>query len=369
MPDRPSRTRSPAFTTTALLIASVLTAVGGAQDIVWRDLSKLPVEGRGWSDVASPFDRLPARAEKLVRKPVWGLSRESAGIAVRFATNAPQIHVRWTLRGKELDMPHMPASGVSGMDLYLQTKTGLRWVTNARPGKQKAQVRLVDDLERTPRTWMLYFPLYNGVTSAEIGIPDGCNLSPAPSRISGHTQPVVFYGTSITQGACASRPGMAHVAILGRRLDRPVINLGFSGNGKLEMPLADLMSELDAAVYVLDCLPNLRPREVTARAAPFVRKLRAARPNTPIVLVEDRTYQDAHVNGRRLQRNHGNRAALKAAYEALCKAGVKGLHYVEGKGLLGDDGEATVDGSHPTDLGFMRQADVLEKALRTALKR
>src|SRR5205823_11246646 len=97
-------------------------------------------------------------------------------------------------------------------------------------------------------------------------------------RPASRRKPVVFYGTSITQGGCASRPGMVHTAILGRRLDRPVINLGFSGNGKMEPELAALLAELDPAVYVLDCLPNLNAQEIRERVGPFVRTLRQARP-------------------------------------------------------------------------------------------
>ena len=105
----------------------------------------------------------------------------------------------------------------------------------------------------------------------------------------GNRKPLVFYGTSITQGGCASRPGMVHTAILGRWLDRPVINLGFSGNGTMDPEMADLMAELDPALYILDCLPNINAAQVAKRVVPFVRTLRKARPETPILLVEDLT--------------------------------------------------------------------------------
>ncbi|MFB0986296.1 MAG: SGNH/GDSL hydrolase family protein, partial [Phycisphaerales bacterium] len=199
--------------------------------------------------------------------------------------------------------------------------------------------------------------------SIEIGTAEGASIEPAKPR----DQPIVFYGTSITHGACASRPGMAHVAILGRRLDVPVVNLGFSGSGTFDIEIADLMSEIDAAVYVLDCLPNLRGEQVAARAAPFVRRLRSLRPDVPIVLVEDRTYADAMFNAGKAARNHENRAALKAARDELTAEGIDRLFYIEGDRLLGDDGDATVDSSHPTDLGFMRHADVFEPVLRSAL--
>src|SRR6185503_14185573 len=109
-------------------------------------------------------------------------------------------------------------------------------------------------------------------------------------------KPIVFYGTSITQGGCASRTGMVHTAIIGRRFERPVINLGFSGSGKMDPSVVELLAELDPAVYVIDCLPNLNATGVTERTAPLVRMLRKARPATPILLVEDRSYANAPVN-------------------------------------------------------------------------
>ncbi|MDB4775875.1 SGNH/GDSL hydrolase family protein [bacterium] len=212
------------------------------------------------------------------------------------------------------------------------------------------------------REWMLYLPLYNGVESIEIGTAEGAFVGPAEMR----SRPIVFYGTSITHGACASRPGMTHAAILGRRLDVPIVNLGFSGSGTLDMEIADLMSEIDASVYVIDCLPNLGGSQVAERAVPFVRRLRSLRPGVPIILVEDRTYADAMFNASKANRNRESRAALKAAHDTLVAEGFDRIFYIEGAGLLGDDGEATVDSSHPTDLGFMRHADAFEPVLRSA---
>ncbi|MCH2160357.1 MAG: SGNH/GDSL hydrolase family protein [Phycisphaerales bacterium] len=337
--------------------------------ITWADAGDLLVEGRGFSDCARPYDRLPARAEGLVRNPVWNLSRDSAGIVVRFQTDAPEIHARWTLTDPKLAMPHMPATGVSGVDLYARMPDGSwRWVANGRPGGLENEARLMRGVEPALREFMLYLPLYNGIESVAIGVPGGRVLQPGPKRVESNRKPVVFYGTSITHGGCASRPGMAHVAILGRRLDRPVVNLGFSGNGTMDIEIADLMAEIDAAVYVIDCLPNLNGEAVQARAVPFVKRLRELRPNVPIVLVEDRTYDGSEFSPGRANRNRENRAALSAARDSLLAEGFENLHYIEGGTLLGADGEATVDGSHPTDLGFLRQADAMQPVLQEALR-
>jgi lysophospholipase L1-like esterase len=161
---------------------------------------------------------------------------------------------------------------------------------------------------------------------------------------------------------------MAHVAILGRRLDRPVVNLGFSGNGRMDSAVGDLLVEIDAAVFVIDCLPNMNAEQVRERCVPLVKRLRAAHPNTAIVLVEDRRQAGAWVQPA-LDRSHtDNHAALRECRTALQTAGITGLFYLEGDALLGDDAEATTDGSHPSDLGMVRQADRFEPVLRKALR-
>ena len=335
---------------------------------LWYDVQLVGVEGRGWDDTRSYFDRLPAKAEQLVRPEVWNLSRHSAGMAVRFVTDATTLHARWTLTSDNLAMPHMPATGVSGLDIYVRDEAGVwRWLANGRPTAKTSVATLYTKIPPDTREFLLYLPLYNGVSAVELGLPDGAALRKPDPNPGGQEKPIVFYGTSITQGGCASRPGMVHTAILGRRLNRPVINLGFSGNGRMELELAQLMAELDAAVYVIDCLPNTGATEVAERTEPLVNALRAAWSETPIVLVEDRTYSDAFLNPTKRARNDSSRAALRAAFERLTAAGTGRLYYLAGEGLLGEDNEGTVDSSHPTDLGFLRQADAFEPVLRQAL--
>ncbi len=339
-------------------------------ELSWYAGSLLTLEGQGWSDgFAAPYDRLPAHAEERVRPQVWMLSRQSAGLLVRFESDAREVHARWTLTSSKLEMEHMPRSGVSGVDLYARSEEGAwRWLGRGRVDGLSNEARLAYDLPEGRREYMLYLPLYNGVSALSVGVPAASTLWPGASREEALSSPVVFYGTSITQGACASRPGTCHPALLGRRLGREVVNLGFSGNGRMELELAHLLAEVDAACYVIDCLPNLRDGMTRERTPQFVRALRAARPETPILLVEDRTYADAHLIGARAEVNATNRAGLRAAYEELLAEGVGGLHYVTGDELLDLGGDDTVDGSHPNDLGFMRHADALEAPLRLALE-
>ncbi|MBN1852332.1 MAG: SGNH/GDSL hydrolase family protein [Pirellulales bacterium] len=337
--------------------------------ICWYDVRHLGIEGRGWPETKSYFDRLPAKAETMVRKPVWNLSQQSAGLSVRFVTDATSIHARWTLTSKNLAMPHMPATGVSGVDLYVRMPDqSWRWLAIGKPTEFPTnQAHLVDALPQESREYQLYLPLYNGVLQVEIGIPDGAGLYKGPVWDPDREKPILFYGTSITQGGCASRPGMTHPAILGRWLDRPVINLGFSGNGKMEPEMATLLAELDPVVYVLDCLPNMNSEDVSQRVAPFVQTLRAAHPQTPILLVEDRSYANAFLVSSQQRRNEESREALQKVYRQLQDEGVENLLYLPGDRLLGADGEDTVDSSHPTDLGFVRQAAAFQEVLEPIL--
>ena len=333
--------------------------------LAWYDVRQWGVEGRGWPETERYFDRLPAKAKGKVRDAVWGLSRHSAGMAVRFETDATEIWARYELLSPSLAMPHMPATGVSGLDLYAQDAKGRwRWLEVVRPSAVKMKVKLASGIEPGRRAYLIYLPLYNGVQSFEIGVAAKAAFRPVAPRTAGA---LVFYGTSITHGGCACRPGMAYPAILGRRLDRPTINLGFSGNGRMEAEVGALLAELDPAGYVIDCLPNMDAPAVAARTEPLVRQLRKARAKTPIVLVEDRTFTNAPLLPGKRQHHAASRAALRAAYDRLNAAGVPALFYVEGEHLLGDDGEAAVDGSHPTDLGMLRMADALEPALRRVL--
>lgn len=266
-------------------------------------------------------------------------------------------------------MPHMPATGVSGIDLYVRDDEGeWCWLACGRPTAQTNTVDLVSGIPAGTREYMMYLPLYNGVSSVEIGLPNSSKLAHPPERPEDHAKPIVFYGTSITHGACASRPGMPHPSILGRKLERPIINLGFSGNGRMETEVAELIAEIDAAVFILDCLPNINADVVLERTKPCIEILRAAHPNTPILLVEDRSYSDAFLRTSKRERNETSRAALRKVFEQLISEGDKNLYYLHGDHLLGDDNEGTVDSSHPTDLGFMRQADAFEEVLRPILE-
>lgn len=213
---------------------------------------------------------------------------------------------------------------------------------------------------------MLYLPLYTGISSLELGFSAESEVISAKENAG---KPLVFYGTSILHGCSASRAGMPFASMLGRYFDMPVVNLGFSGNGLMENYFADILSEIEASVYIIDCLPNMSrfsKEEITSRVLILVRNLRKKRPETPIVLVEDRTYTHPNLTGKPIL-NH-RRLGQQAAYDIL-KNELTDLYYVEGDILLGDDNEAAVDGSHPSDLGMYRYYMALKPVIEKVLER
>ena len=341
----------------------------------WHDVIQWGVEGRAWEEQprARYFDRLPAAAEVETRAlldfyghfSVWDMSRCSAGMVVRFRTDGTAIHVHYRLKNADLALPHMPATGVSGVDLYARDAEGhWRYIMGSKPTSQDVNMEVIAGLLSGDREFALYLPLYNGVEFLKIGVPAGSNfygLAPRP-------KPVVFYGTSITQGGVASRPGICHTAILGRRLDRPVLNLGFSGTGRMDPVIGRFLTQVESAVLVIECCGNMQPEQIRERCVPLVKQLRAAQPDTPIVLVEDRGFPNAWIVPAKADDNRANHMALHEAYETLRDDRVPALAYIQGHALYGTDSEGSTDNSHANDLGFMRMADVMEPTLREALE-
>ncbi len=351
---------------TAPATPTAVASTAPTEPIDWYDVREWGLEGRAFADTESYFDRLPARAKSVVRKEVWDLSHHTAGMSVRFTADAKNIYIRYTLTKTELAMAHMPASGVSGVDLYVKDKDTWRWLGGARP-RQAEFIGKLSELGRPDgkQEYVANLPLYNGVKSMEIGVSKGGSFAGIAPR---KAKPILFYGTSVTQGGCASRPGMAFVSILGRRLNKPMLNFGFSGNGRMEVEVAQFLAEIDAAIFVLDCGANTPAKQLEERTPGVVKLLREKHRETPILLVQERPLEQRAVVPAVEKAHQEKMAALRNAYKVLEKEGVKNVRLLERDDFLGSDGEGTVDGSHPTDLGMLRYADALEDELRQLIK-
>lgn len=338
--------------------------------VIYHGRQHFLIEGTAISDSLkeSPYDRLPISYKEKVREPVWDLSKASAGITVRFHSNSTSINLKWTVLN-DLDMSHMAATGIKGIDLYTKYNNKWRYVTTAGalvglktyqnksiPADSINEYELIKNMTPEFREYKLFLPLYDGVTKLEVGIDSAASIEKAtPSS----EKPIVFYGTSITQGGCASRPGMAHTNIISRKLDVDCINYGFSGNGRMETPIVELISEIDARFYVIECLQNMDSEQVKERVKPLVDIIRTNHPHTPIVLVENMMYTMAFLNQTLETRLIEENTALKNEYEEIIKSGTQNIFYIKDNKEFLVDNEGTVDGVHLTDLGFKRYADYL----------
>ena len=350
----------------ALFVAAGLLA---AQDpsLRWMPVTsaKIEIAGLPWfQENHGEFWRLPVRSQDSFPKEVWNLAHDPTGGRIRFRTDSSSIAIR-------LEWPHPPGMrnmhffGQSGVDLYVRNTY---WGT-AVPDKDAAAGKVYEHVyfkgqPRVMRDITIYLSLYSPVKVLEIGLDkDAAVESAAPYAV---PAPVVFYGTSITQGGCASRAGMSYQAILGRRLNLNHVNLGFSGNGKGEAAVARAVAEIDASVFVLDFAQNNGSVESLAEVYdPFIGILRERHPDTPIVAITP-IYAASETTGNR--RNEQMRSLIRSVVSKRIAAGDAHLQLVEGTDLLGPSRvDGLVDGTHPNDLGFEWMADGLAERLRKIL--
>lgn len=318
------------------------------------------------------YQRLPDRVESEVRGAVWNLSKNSAGESLQFYTNSKRIIVRYTL-AEGHSFPHMPATGKSGLDLYAYDEHGReKWCA--------ARYNFADTVTFSFETliydkiahgkgyeYHLYLPPYNTVKWMEIGVDSTAFFRfTAPSVES----PIIVYGTSIAQGACASRPAMIWSTIVSREMRTPLINLGFSGNGLLEKGILDVIKMTPAKIVVLDCMPNLfdRPeKQITDLVLNAVREIRSSQADVPILIVDHLGYPHGKmIDGYQSGVDNSIRAQ-RAAYDTLLQSGVGNIYYLS-YDEIGMPQDATVEAIHPSDYGMRVYADAYVKKLREILR-
>jgi hypothetical protein len=312
------------------------------------------------SEIGRSYARLPVRAKDRVRSPVWELSRYSSGLCIHFQSNASHIKIRYGVTGPH-GMPHMPPTGVSGIDMYRIEEHKWDYCSGTYTFSDTILYDYDDLLTAgLPSEYCVFLPLYNEVAWMEIGVEKGDEFYFRPKL---DKKPIVVYGTSIAQGACASRPGMAWGNIIQRYVDCPVINLGFSGNGKLEKEVLEFINEIDACLYILDCVSNLTKdtliREHTVQA---VRQIRNCHKNTPVWIMEHAGYSNSKTNlSRQLECRSAN-MGTQQAYNDLLVEGVKNIDYISKEDFDFPD-DAWVDYVHPSDIGMRQKALVVKSKL------
>jgi len=338
-----------------------------SNDVKWIDGKYLPIEGRAFDDTEHYYDRLPANVTTNVNGGVRAMKHHTSGMLFRFESDSPFVTFQWRPYSDTLSEPNMAAPAVSGVDVYVWEGARWRYRATGMIWNSKTKVGGVTVNGHKGARYIMNLPLYNGIRWCRLGISPKATVKPFP-HTSGVEKPVVFYGTSITQGGCASRPGLGFVNWVGRRLDVPVVGLGFAGCGKMEYEMSEHLARIDASCYVIDCVWNVKGAEMKARLEPFVRNLRAKRPDVPIVFAEGGSFEfvprkddDPHA------RIETQEIHQRAVYEKLVAEGWKKLFFLSKNGMYDDSFEGSMDRVHPNDLGMKTMTDAFAKAVREAL--
>lgn len=337
------------------------------------DATSLRIINKGFDDSERIFSRLPANLQDSLRAGLWDRQQCSAGMGIRFATDSKSVGIRYDLLWNT-HMIHMADTGLKGTDLYIfEGDSVWRHVNTNRPNIKKGtekncEATYVENLAPGMKEFMVYLPLYDGVTSMDIVVDSGAVITPGNPSIIDKNKKIVAYGTSILQGGCASRTGMASTNIISRDLNCEVVNLGFSGEGKMDFAMARALAKIpDVDCYVLDPVPNCTEMMCDTLTYDFVNILRTLRPEVPIVMVEGPIYPYARYDsyfGNYLPKKN---AAYRRNYERLKADNPENLYYVTSENLDGVEDDGTVDGIHLTDLGFKYYAAKLTPVLRDIL--
>lgn len=360
-----------------LIVSFLLSAaavIAASADIKWHGVDSLPLFGKCIDDTSTSmrFQRLPDSLEhKVKRADLFMLGKHSAGMAIRFSSDAPAIYARWkSVFGRSMN--HMTPTGTRGLDLYvMQPDSTWTFVQSARPdmNNKTTETLIIGNMDPVMREYMLYLSLYDGTDSLSIGVDSSSQLLKPMSGLPCKENPILYYGTSITQGGCANRPGMAHTNILQRRLNREVVNLGFSGNGQLDIEIADIIAAVhDPALVILDFVPNVTYEQVDTLLIPFVETIKAAHPNVPVLIIEDPDHPTKRFDRNVEQKCASRRVLLKEKFDELASR-FSEMYYLPAEGLLGFDNEHTVDGLHFTDIGFIRYATSLQPTITKILNK
>ena len=340
-----------------------------ADDVVWFDVRETPFDlvGFEWIKQDSVFRRLPLNPDWKIPVAVDQLANQTAGGQVRFQTNSKSIFLKVALAERS-GMYHMPATGQSGFDLYIKEKGKHRYLKTTRFPHDTLQYQQKFKVGETNKmqNLTLNFPLYNGVKSVFIGVEKNSMLKKAESFTG--SGKIVIYGTSITQGGCVSRPGMAYSNILSRKLDTEFVNLGFSGNGKGEPELAKIINQIsDMSLIILDYEANAN-ETIQKTIRPFVNVLREKHPKTPILIMSKTRYASAIDGSDMYKTLMSNRDFQKNLVIDKKNKGDNNIYFLDGSTVLGEDYyECTVDGAHPSDLGSYRIAQALLKKIKEIL--
>ncbi|TVP85101.1 MAG: hypothetical protein EA375_05335 [Acholeplasmataceae bacterium] len=340
-----------------------MSSMNNAVNLDWQDPSKATLYGCSSCQSSGRLDRLPADLLTSIGQSnpaLPGLGRMTAGMMLAFTTDSQILDLEASLFEPPL-LNHMAATGQSGFDLYRFSEGLWRFIDVSRPSLTSAdhgyRFNLPFSADRMGR-YLLYFPLYNAVKGLRLKVESGAVCHAWQPY---QDPPVLIYGTSLTQGACASRPGLAYPAMLGRKWGVAITNFGFSGNALLEPVMAQAITRQVVSAIIIDCEANAGAADVLESRLPaFIETIRTVHRQTPLILVSRMPWlgewHDQAFHERR-RRYHRFQQAM-----AETRQDIEPLLYLSGEALLSEDASAcTVDGIHLNDHGFAMLADQFDR--------
>ncbi|RZF59489.1 SGNH/GDSL hydrolase family protein [Sphingobacterium corticibacterium] len=348
-----------------LMIIVLLSSLAEVQAQQIIPSSKLTIQGRAFPE-SPAFHRIDTAKYANLPITVKQLYTHAAGLFITFRTNSTKLSIDWETADAALGNNSTPIMS-RGFDAYVKEPDGWRFAGVARPNLKKAEssYTIVENMEKTEKEFLLYFPLYKELRSFQLRIDEEANFSPTVQQF--HKK-IIVYGSSIVHGASASRPGLAYPAKISRNMHADVINMGVSGNARMEIAVAQMINDIqNVDLIVMDCVPNCSPEQVTERTFAFVQELRKTHPQTPILMMESIIRQIGNYNLEWKKKRHEQNVNFRTEYDRLLAAGYKNLFYLPADHLLGDDYEGTIDGTHPTDVGFERMVKIIQPEIEKIL--
>ncbi len=336
------------------------------EDVKFYNVRNSPFELYNlYGDQSEIFRRLPAEVAEATSAGVNKLAKESAGVRVRFSTDSSYILIKakMPIIGRN---SHMTLLMSAGFDLYEDTPTGSRYVKAFMPPykMEEGYEQIIRFGSRKLRYFTINFPIHSVVSDLFVGIQGDAVLGAGkPYR---NKKPIIIYGSSIVHGTAATRPGLVYPAMLCRKLDMDVINLGFSGNAKAELPIMNYLASLDMSMFVYDYdhnAPNVDYlRETHKRGFDIIR---AAHPDIPIIMI---TRPNVATNPGSAE---DRKKVIIDTYRAALDSGDTNVYYIDGETFfLGmEENDCVVDGVHPNDMGFYLMAEGICQTIRQAIER
>lgn len=348
------------------ILLTLCASVVLAQQVRYVDATSLTIIGQALA-TDKPYNRIDI-AKYDIPKECHGMCGYSTGVAVVFSTNSTKIDAKWTTT-KRMPSINMSAITQKGLDLYIYRDGRWVWAGCGRPASGAKDIHsgnIISKMTDEEKLCLIYLPIFDEVKQLEIGVEEDATIKAVENPF---RHKVVVHGSSITHGASSSRAGMTYPALLARRTGLDMVNLGFSGQATLQPEFAEFLAQVeDADAFLFDTFSNPRPEMIEERFDKFVDIIREKHPTTPLIFTQTIRRDTRNFNTSTEEWEARKQAAAERVVRERMKRD-KHIYFLDSEGWLGDDNVALSDGTHPTDLGFMRMVEKMEPRLKKILRK